>query len=490
MPYKVMKRGDQWCVVKEDDGKSMGCHDSDDKAQRQMAALHANEKTVEKTIVRYTQQEAGFVPLSAEAGQACVNCRWFAGSAEGGPYCNVIENYPLHVEANSWCQQWVMLPAGMPMEAEAHSEPMGAMEAERAETEIPEPAHEHDHNPTQTIYAAPDSNQPGILKTLRQKFQHGLKPGQSILKGADGQRLMLIVTSNSYPDREDETLTSAALKEDVDRHWTQGDDAFMSNNPLLFWHDDDLPVGDIVWGDLVGPFYVEVAREASTPVAKAYFDYREQHPDEAWGASHRFAYFTQHRSEGGDYSRIFKKETTTLPLEAAANLFTLSGVLPMSDKRAKKFDEIMGLEGGYNMIKTEGIDALIRKLQAQGIEHKAVDGVTETPPATVQESEAVASIAKALVDTMDDQESLVKEIDDAKTALAEATAQFNAKTTELTDAIKAVTEMQAQLKTQLDNRPRSASRAAETQIENTALAEEVAAALMVNDPVFGPVKPL
>ena len=43
MPYKKEKRGSQWCVIKDGSGESMGCHDSEGKADRQLAALYANE---------------------------------------------------------------------------------------------------------------------------------------------------------------------------------------------------------------------------------------------------------------------------------------------------------------------------------------------------------------------------------------------------------------------------------------------------------------
>lgn len=43
MPYTIKKQGEQWCVVKDSDGKVMGCHDTKGEAQDQMAALKANE---------------------------------------------------------------------------------------------------------------------------------------------------------------------------------------------------------------------------------------------------------------------------------------------------------------------------------------------------------------------------------------------------------------------------------------------------------------
>lgn len=440
MPYKVMQQGEQWCVMKEGSDKSMGCHDSQDEAEAQMRAIYANEhKALSEKVEKKTELLAQMNELSREL--------------------DALDETPAET-----------------IVIEADTNP-----------------HNHPDLEEKTLYAAPDSNEPHILKGLIDKFKRGLKPGQTMFKSADGSRLMLIVTSNSYQDREGETLTSEALKADVDRHWTGDDAAFMSNNKLLFWHDDDLPLGDIVWGDTIGPFYVELAQEVPNPIAKSYFNWRETHPDEKWGASHRFKYLKTHRNEDGDYARIYKEETTTLPIEAAANLLTLSEVIPMSDKRAKKFDEIMGLDGAYELVKTEGLSALERKLAEQGIDHKS----TDAKPEPTDES-AVVRIAKALIDTTEDAgllderlEKAVANMDEKSAAFELKAAEFEAKTTALDAAIASVNELAATFQSQLDARPRVASRETANITTDTTVAKEVMESLTESDPVFGSgLKPL
>lgn len=50
MPYKVIKSSSKcsdskpWAVVKEDDGRVMGCHNTKTAASKQQAALYANEE--------------------------------------------------------------------------------------------------------------------------------------------------------------------------------------------------------------------------------------------------------------------------------------------------------------------------------------------------------------------------------------------------------------------------------------------------------------
>lgn len=43
MPWKIRKVNRQWCVVKADDGRHVGCHKTEEGAKRQLAALHASE---------------------------------------------------------------------------------------------------------------------------------------------------------------------------------------------------------------------------------------------------------------------------------------------------------------------------------------------------------------------------------------------------------------------------------------------------------------
>ena len=43
MPWKIRKRGGEYCVIKEDSGETEGCHATRNEAERHMAALYANE---------------------------------------------------------------------------------------------------------------------------------------------------------------------------------------------------------------------------------------------------------------------------------------------------------------------------------------------------------------------------------------------------------------------------------------------------------------
>ena len=55
MPYHIGQKGSSGCagfpVVKDSDGKVMGCHDTKEKAKKQLAALYANEPSADKSVL-------------------------------------------------------------------------------------------------------------------------------------------------------------------------------------------------------------------------------------------------------------------------------------------------------------------------------------------------------------------------------------------------------------------------------------------------------
>lgn len=152
---------------------------------------------------------------------------------------------------------------------------------------------------------------------------------------SDQLRLMMIITSNAYKDRENEIITEKALTEYVESCWKEGD--FIGDNPLLVWHGGD-PIGDIIYAEMSSAFLIEIARErpnkmvnlargGDTPLyaeIKSVWDALEG--EEHLGASHEFAFIMSDRANG-IYQRILKTETSTLPRQAAANMLTDGEIL-------------------------------------------------------------------------------------------------------------------------------------------------------------------
>ena len=232
----------------------------------------------------------------------------------------------------------------------------------------------------------------------------------SIYKGVDGNRHMLIVTSNAYQDREDEFVSADALKGYVESQWA--DDQWQGDNTLLFWHDGP-PIGDIVHADMEGPFLFEVARERKSGLpfiqhyTKAIWDYVQNNPSEKWGASHGFGFLEgdkEQTDDGSVYHSIRKFETSIVPVEYAANAYTVSGVIDMT-KRDEKAEQIVGTGvldklRGFLRGQTEELDNAGRQRKSLG------------PQVTKQDLIDVATlaIANAVEKSVDDEEINMKDL--------------------------------------------------------------------------------
>lgn len=208
-----------------------------------------------------------------------------------------------------------------------------------------------------------------------QKLGRTRKEGVSLTHGEDGRRYMFLITSNSYKDREGETILTKALKEYVDSNW-HGDT--FAPQPFLFWHDDKLPpLGEIVWADMEGPFLIEVAREGDTSFAHKMFDFVEKNPtyDGGWGTSHGFDFPEDDKNEQGDYSKILKFESSLLPKKAAANSLTLSAVMGKAghmEYRDRVLADILKVPNNRVKNLRKGVEAMNRTLQERGLQHKSV----------------------------------------------------------------------------------------------------------------------
>jgi hypothetical protein len=261
--------------------------------------------------------------------------------------------------------------------------------------DVPDTPAPHAHEEAKSFVATPRTDD-GLLARFRTWWKSELTPGVHVVrKDAHSPRHMFIITSNSYEDREKETITSAALKAYEDSCFP-GEDVYHNDNPLLWWHDDDVVMGDIVAVNYSEPFLVEVAEEAPTLMAKVLWDYAEQNEDNA-GASHRYGYYTHDRQADGTYTRIFKKESTYLPERGlAANLGTYAGVMKMasaqSDARLDQiFEQIAGIKNASQKIHAKSGE-LEKELEAAGIRHKAL--------ATDEKAAAVIADTPAGVDVV------------------------------------------------------------------------------------------
>lgn len=380
----------------------------------------------------------------------------------------------------------------------------------------------HTHAPLKSIILTPRFD-PTLIERLRSLFKSELKPMMQITKGADGLRYMLIVTSNAYEDRENETITSKAL-EAYEASCYPGDGLFHCDNPLLWWHDDDVVMGEIIAVNYSTPFLVEVAKELPSPIARILWDYAERNGDNA-GASHRFGYREEDRQDDGSYTHILKQETSYLPERLlAANVGTYAGVIDkMSTQQSdKRLDEIFSqATGGAIKNAAEKIHAktgeLAKELAALGITHKAkADPEAPDEPkldedgnpipeekedvtlpndfmAKLQQLEAIYQMMMSMVA---DQGAMAEDLGaavDASTELAKALKAQQAETAKEKAHNATLEQRVAMLEARMKMAPRKASADPETTLtvaELKALHEQAEKANTTTHPAFGvPVDP-
>lgn len=290
MPYEIVRRRSKYCVKKE--GGAIvpgGCHDTHAKAERQMAALYASESKQEHpndpefyAIVPDREKPSTWkLPL--------FNFEEVSGAIQALS--------PAGFRGNR-----VQIPRGVSRESVINkiSRRIGGVQAtDEAKQQLRDRLNEI------------KSYSVGIVKIF--------KPAEN------DPRRMFLITSNSYEDREGETITTKALQGYVDGMWN-GNEFLSGKQDLLFGHGG-AAIGHIGWADMVGPFLVEIAEERDTPYAKRKWDYIEEHPDIDWGASHGFEYVEADKQADGTYQRIYKFETSIIEVDRAANLLTLAEVI-------------------------------------------------------------------------------------------------------------------------------------------------------------------
>jgi len=220
MPYQIEKQGDEWCVVKEKGGKSMGCHPTEKEAQAQMRALYASEKkeveddflSVPETTLKesatdadfldlggertqgsdakdasekalkLSQPEAGYVAVSMTPGKACAGCRWFDsygtqnGYDAGHPLCWLVTDYPLPIEPTGYCERYEVAPS-----LEYHPEPMPVVIVE-AEAYEEDKAVEAVVAPEVDEAARKEMDDPCIAKHLKKMLAEGMDQAEAMKK--------------------------------------------------------------------------------------------------------------------------------------------------------------------------------------------------------------------------------------------------------------------------------------------------------------------
>lgn len=371
--------------------------------------LEQRKEIHEKMGWVFEQDTVNYVMLSSVDGQACANCIFYRSSGFDGiewPHCHIVTDYPDPIEPTGWCERWETKPEPPPPPpdvGEAIDNLATALEG-MVEMSADEARHEYFITPSDSLGGK-----------LRKSLSSNLTPGVYILKDATGQRWMWLVTSNGYRDRDNQHVAMKALQEYVEASWTGDNTGFVGQNDHYFWHFKELgSISDLMFADVWSGFLVEMWREQpGNPIAKAAYNFVENHPEIEWGSSQGFF----GKPNGDTFKTIMKFESTTLPRDAAANLLTLSEVLPMSMKNKRDamldqmFKEEFGIDGAAAMLH-EGVDKLKAALDAKGIQAKSLG---EGSDALKQaKADAIGDTADLILSIVDLQNEFEKELTEVK----------------------------------------------------------------------------
>ena len=146
--------------------------------------------------------------------------------------------------------------------------------------------------------------------------------GFKVLSGQDDDYIVTW-TTNSYEDREAETFTLKAITDYVQRNVDNE-----NKGTVQFWHIPGSDFADTIAQMISGKFLVEAHKFRKDDIGTAFKEFFREYSDghdliapEGWGCSHGFVYRKQDRQDGV-YEWFDKKETSILPRNEAANIFT------------------------------------------------------------------------------------------------------------------------------------------------------------------------
>lgn len=399
-----------------------------------------------------TQAETNYVPLSATAGKACANCRWFMNDG-----CFIVANYePEPVIATGYCDRWEASPApeSAPDMAEIISEAVGEAVESVAEALMP--------------MSMEASYTPPKRKTFSDRLRSLFTRKQSddafsVFKGTDGEWHFHAIYTNNFEDREDEILTTKGH----DKFIARVDMGLIPMPVLQAWHIPGTEHGeaDVIWRNdhfvhAIGHFY-------DTPDAQKAIEFYRKNAGKI-KMSHGFV-VPQNAFDGKHYDDFNTIEITTLPPYAAANPYTSFEELQtmakqLTDEKRRYVETLFGKD---KVAEIEAADEQRGKaLEDMRIAYKDFADTTEpdaeTPAPTSEQEKALTAVYTDLVASHDELVNLVATLTKASKAKDEAITKLEAK---FDVQIAALQKDNEALRTLVNAGPRRASQDSTTAVK-------------------------
>jgi hypothetical protein len=399
-----------------------------------------------------TQAETNYVPLSATAGKACANCRWFMNDG-----CFIVAyGEPEPIIATGYCDRWETSPApeAAPDMAEIIVEAVGEAVESVTEALIP--------------MSMEASYTPPKRKTFSDRLRSLFTRKQSddafsVFKGTDGEWHFHAIYTNNFEDREDEILTTKGH----DKFIARVDMGLIPMPVLQAWHIPGTEHGeaDVIWRNdhfvhAIGHFY-------DTPDAQKAIEFYRKNAGKI-KMSHGFV-VPQNAFDGKHYDDFNTIEITTLPPYAAANPYTSFEELQtmakqLTDEKRRYVETLFGKD---KVAEIEAADEQRGKaLEDMRIAYKDFADTTEpdaeTPAPTSEQEKALTAVYTDLVASHDELVNLVATLTKASKAKDEAITKLEAK---FDVQIAALQKDNEALRTLVNAGPRRASQDSTTAVK-------------------------
>lgn len=399
-----------------------------------------------------TQAETNYVPLSATAGKACANCRWFMNDG-----CFIVAyGEPEPIIATGYCDRWEtsLAPEAAPDMAEIIVEAVGEAVESVTEALIP--------------MSMEASYTPPKRKTFSDRLRSLFTRKQSddafsVFKGTDGEWHFHAIYTNNFEDREDEILTTKGH----DKFIARVDMGLIPMPVLQAWHIPGTEHGeaDVIWRNdhfvhAIGHFY-------DTPDAQKAIEFYRKNAGKI-KMSHGFV-VPQNAFDGKHYDDFNTIEITTLPPYAAANPYTSFEELQtmakqLTDEKRRYVETLFGKD---KVAEIEAADEQRGKaLEDMRIAYKDFADTTEpdaeTPAPTSEQEKALTAVYTDLVASHDELVNLVATLTKALKAKDEAITKLEAK---FDVQIAALQKDNEALRTLVNAGPRRASQDSTTAVK-------------------------
>jgi hypothetical protein len=332
MPYRITRRDDEYCVVKinedDTDGDVAGCHETEDEAEAQLAALRINVEAEEGESAHHADKPRKRKPKRKELG-------------------------PIYTEYSEIPKKDTFFDR-LKLAAKNIIDIVTLAETEK-ENEV-------------KLFV----NKVGIAQKM-----------------VNGELWHFTYSTNAFQDREGEIFSTKSLERYVAGAKEKDDRGFHNLWHIAGTDFAKKKWQEVIGRFLVeaGPY---LDNERGRAAAEFFKEYGWGHPElapEGWGCSPEFRYLPEERATGV-YENIWITRTSTLPKMAAANIWTETRQL-VRNKMAYSEDQIKAAVAVFkdeDFVKSlfdEG-ETKTAELEAANVAHKKKDETetkTEDPPA-------------------------------------------------------------------------------------------------------------